>query len=412
MFSLVLSTQGEFFDFSIFRLRPDNEEILRILSRAIDPRVGEAPKPVIILTPRYNMNEWPLPQTKVIQLATVLVRTLVMNGTVSLQPADPHIATTDEVATVLNPDVALRHLMSVGSPDGTIDAHVHALHVELDQGHRLTIPLTHLLPRQLNMTTADVDLGPEFTDVFSPQICEIIRIWELVIIAQSVKNGIPVVIFTTEHDSDRWPPTNVKIVEEAKAFIQACAHLRLRRQGPEEDYGTDRGLLHRLVPHPEDVTIREENIGLYLSLSHFFQHAIQTGESTGVSSYNPSLAEIRSIVRSDRTSVDGQELVVYGTRKPTDLLRGLIYDMELLDQDDAFTAAQPHIPGAFPITPNCPNRPNNARNLGTPAHTLPSSFTLADLSPQRSHATEVTIELEGWDRLLGLVVVVGKEALL
>lgn len=66
---LALSTKEIRLDFSFFRLEPDSEEILRILSRAIDPRVAQASRPAIILTSRHDMNQWARPDTHLAQVA-------------------------------------------------------------------------------------------------------------------------------------------------------------------------------------------------------------------------------------------------------------------------------------------------------------------------------------------------------
>lgn len=407
------------------------------------------------------MNDWAQSEHRVVQLATARIRSLVMDGTLSLQSVDSDILPTDVVAVVEDPDRSLAQFTSVGFLDGTVDQHVRALHTELDQGHLRVDTSSRSLPSRLHFTTSDVALGPEFTDVFSDQVCEVIKIWKLVIIGRSVQDGLKLVVFSVASDFRQWPQTNIKVVEAAKAFIQGYPHLRLEHRGPDQLFDVGHGIVHRIIPRLDGVAICEEDIGLPASLLRFFRQAVEDNDGSidacavsGVSCRGPdgskgqdasvvssvgSAGDLGSVHESSsrslfnhlsssqlRANIDtlgegdvacagGGVAVVSGGRGDPkvelgELLRGL--EIPRLNIDHAFLQAPLErssisgMPGSYPLS----SSGDGDQAEGMPVPVLSSPITLADLHRQSSSAAGVVVESEGWDRVLGLVAVVGKEA--
>lgn len=424
MTRLVLSTEGVCLDSCLPGMDHDEQEIMKILCRVHDPRVDDAAKPVVILTGSYNINDWALPRNLLLHFATVHIRTLVNNGTISLQSTSAETPMTEIVAGVQDPDLLLTQLMSAEAPDDDVDGRIAILNNQLGHGQLCVDPPTQNRPDKLLFSTYDVTPGAEFTTVFSAEICEIIKIWKLVVVGRSVEDGSDIVIFTTADAEHEWPHTNHKVVEAIKNFIRTYPRLTLEHRESDQDFATDCGLVHRLVCQSGGVTVREENVGLVRSLLSFFQRATESiGDLGSGVAQNPSSqlspTEVSTIVNplgeGDVVRLGDDYAVVHGARGERKVELGeLVYSLQVrpLNVADAFVQAEIdptiHMPGAWPRSPNAGN---DAQSPGTPIPILSSPVALADLSRQSSFATEVILESEGWDRVLGLVAVVGKEAM-
>lgn len=174
--SLVLSTKGEYLNFSVFNLNTESEEVLRILSHAINSRVTQASRPAIILTGSYNINNWVLPRNLLLHVATQRIQTMVNKGIISLQPINADIPTTNMVANVQNPNPFLTQLMGAKTPYNNINKYVASINNKLKQGQLCINHIAQGQPAHLFLNTNNVTLGPKYTKVFSANICKIIKI--------------------------------------------------------------------------------------------------------------------------------------------------------------------------------------------------------------------------------------------
>lgn len=166
------------------------------------------------------------------------------------------------------------------------------------------------------------------------------------------------------------------------------------------------------------------DISLPHSLNIFLQQATTNVNSlntiTSQHSTHPlSPAEISNIIdplgKGNVARIGDDYAVVHGSRseRKIGLMELLhLFHIHPMDISGAFTQAEinptANMPSAWPPTPD---RHDNAQDPGTPIPLLTSPINLADLARQSSlSATEVIVRGEGWDGLLGLVAVVGKEA--